>query len=403
MPDMTPESVPVARSDVAGVEVDGEMVLYDDSQRRLHRLNPTAALVWQCLDGSASLREIAGDVAEAFSSDPRTVLADIVAVAGQFAEEGLLEGTGPAAEEDSVAGRLGQGTGSEEEAAAGSDVQRADSDTVARPFIDERPTPCMDRTFALGPKGSMTVRVGPHLVGLRASSVEVAEAARAVFAPALVEGVEAPPNVSVAETTVRAGRPQYWCYRSGTVARRARGLQGALRSAARLLSSYADEGVGDGSAVLVPALVAVRDGSAVLLCPQSRFLVPGLDARLRAGGWRLSDEPWARIDPRTGEVVIPPLEVDIDEAALAGLSADRLDGNDAPVGRYPVEAWIAPPKGRVDTSTTAGRLVGLAAESPDLDRDPGFVLDALSGLIRRVAWRVAPGFDAPAFSRLVNA
>jgi len=401
VPDMTPESVPVARSDVAGVEVDGEMVLYDDSQRRLHRLNPTAALVWQCLDGSASLREIAGDVAEAFSSDPQTVLADIVAVAGQFAEEGLLEGTERDAEEDSAAGRLDQATGSEEEGPAARAVQQTDSD--AGPFIEERSTPCMDRTFSLGASGSMTVRVGRHLVGLRASSVEVAEAARAVFAPALVEGVEAPPNVSVAETTVRAGRPQYWCYRSGVVARRARALQGALRSAARLLSSYADEGLRDEAVVLVPAMVAVRGGSAVLLCPQSRFLVPGLDARLRADGWSLSDEPWARIDPRTGEVVIPPLEVDIDEAALAGLPADRLDGNDAPAGCYPVEAWIAPPQARVDTSTAAGRLVGLAADSPDLDRDPGLVLDALSGLIRRIAWRVATGFDAPAFSSLVNA
>jgi len=101
--------------------------------------------------------------------------------------------------------------------------------------------------------------------------------------------------------------------------------------------------------------------------------------------------------------VIPPLEVDIDEATLAGLPADRLDGNDAPAGRYPVEAWVAPPQGRVDTSTAAGRLVGLAADSPDLDRDPGLVLDALSGLLRRIAWRVATGFDAPAFSSLVNA
>jgi hypothetical protein len=403
VPDMTPESVPVARRDVAGVEVDGEMVLYDDSQRRLHRLNPTAALVWQCLDGSASLREIAGDVAEVFSSDPRTVLRDIVALAGHFAEEGLLEGTGPsAAEEDAVAGGVGQEAGANGEAVSGGDVQ-AVNEVPGPPFIAERPTPCMDRTFSLGASGSMAVRVGPHLLGLRASSAEVAEAARAVLAPALVEGVEAPPNVSVAETTVRAGRPQYWCYRSGLLTGKARGLQGAMRAAVRLLSSYADEGSREGSDVIVPAMVAVRGGSAVLICPQSRFMVPGLDARLRAAGWSLSGEPWARIDPRTGEVVIPPLEIDIDELALAALPADRLDGDDAPAGRYPVEAWIAPPSGRVDTSTTAGRLVGVAAESPDLARDPGLVLQAVSGLLRRADWRAAPRFDAPAFSALVNA
>lgn len=84
-----------ARSDLAAVELDGEAVIYDDANRRLHRLNAPATILWNCLDGAASLRQIAGDIAETLGADATSVLSDIVTVAKQLVAEGLLESSQP--------------------------------------------------------------------------------------------------------------------------------------------------------------------------------------------------------------------------------------------------------------------------------------------------------------------
>jgi hypothetical protein len=93
MTNLHSESALSVRADLTAVDVDGELVIYDDSRRRLHRLNPSATILWNCLDGSATLREIADDIAEALATDPDSVLSDIVALAAHLEDEGLLQGS----------------------------------------------------------------------------------------------------------------------------------------------------------------------------------------------------------------------------------------------------------------------------------------------------------------------
>lgn len=76
---------------LAGVELDGETILYDEDSGGLHVLNPTATLVWRCLDGAASLGELADDIAAALGADPVAVGRDMLALAQQLDDEGLLE------------------------------------------------------------------------------------------------------------------------------------------------------------------------------------------------------------------------------------------------------------------------------------------------------------------------
>lgn len=85
-----PEFVGVRHPDLASVEVDGETVLFDSRQSRLHRLNHTASTLWVCLDGSASLDEIARDIAEVYAADPTRVLGDLLQVVRRLVDEGLL-------------------------------------------------------------------------------------------------------------------------------------------------------------------------------------------------------------------------------------------------------------------------------------------------------------------------
>jgi hypothetical protein len=83
-------SAPAPRRSLVWVEVDGELVVADEESGGLHLLNPTAALVFSCLDGASTLEEIAGDIAAELGSDPAQVTADVVALARQLQAMGVL-------------------------------------------------------------------------------------------------------------------------------------------------------------------------------------------------------------------------------------------------------------------------------------------------------------------------
>lgn len=76
---------------MASVEIDGEIVLYDDAERRFHRLNPSAASLWLCLDGHATLAEIARDIAYVYAEPAESILGDLLGTARRLNAEGLLE------------------------------------------------------------------------------------------------------------------------------------------------------------------------------------------------------------------------------------------------------------------------------------------------------------------------
>ena len=71
------------------VEMDGEAVILDEEADRLHVLNATATLVWQCLDGVSTIEEICVDLAEGLGVPYDQVLADTLAVVDNMLAEGL--------------------------------------------------------------------------------------------------------------------------------------------------------------------------------------------------------------------------------------------------------------------------------------------------------------------------
>lgn len=75
------------------VELDGEAVIYDERNGDLHRLNPTASLVFSLLDGSSTIDELARDVGETFSMPVGEVGEQLHALVVQFGESHLLVGT----------------------------------------------------------------------------------------------------------------------------------------------------------------------------------------------------------------------------------------------------------------------------------------------------------------------
>ena len=95
------------------VEIDGDAIVLDEEQNRLHLLNASAALVWACYDGAATLADIAHDLADATGVPLPGMVADVLAITRSLGVEGLVEdvvgdaaGSGVAVPEVEVSGPL---------------------------------------------------------------------------------------------------------------------------------------------------------------------------------------------------------------------------------------------------------------------------------------------------------
>ena len=84
--------VPARADTVYSVTIDGEAVLLDEAINRLHHLNPTAALLWSCFDGEASIATIVGEISDELGLEEQEVLDSSIDVVRHLAAEGLLAG-----------------------------------------------------------------------------------------------------------------------------------------------------------------------------------------------------------------------------------------------------------------------------------------------------------------------
>ena len=92
--------VPSRSETVYAVEIDGEAVLLDEAVNRLHHLNHSAALLWRCFDGEASVATLAGEISEELALSEAEVLSTTLDVVRHLGEEGLLAGVPRTATDD---------------------------------------------------------------------------------------------------------------------------------------------------------------------------------------------------------------------------------------------------------------------------------------------------------------
>jgi hypothetical protein len=83
---------PARASHTYTVELDGEAVVLDEVEQRLHLLNHSASLLWAVFDGHATLAELAAEIATELSLPADTVLDDARRAVLELADEGLLDG-----------------------------------------------------------------------------------------------------------------------------------------------------------------------------------------------------------------------------------------------------------------------------------------------------------------------
>jgi Coenzyme PQQ synthesis protein D (PqqD) len=80
------------RLDLPGRPVSRDLMLRDPETGRVHFLNATAAVVWNCCDGETSVAECAQRLRSAFAVPPSVdLLADIRAAVTDLNRRGLLD------------------------------------------------------------------------------------------------------------------------------------------------------------------------------------------------------------------------------------------------------------------------------------------------------------------------
>ncbi|SRR6266705_1052011 len=86
-------SKPKVREDLDVVELDDELVLYDPVRDDVHYLNPAAAIVFQLCDGSATVREVAGEIAQPLGIPEKRIERQVRTLLKELRKVGLLEGS----------------------------------------------------------------------------------------------------------------------------------------------------------------------------------------------------------------------------------------------------------------------------------------------------------------------
>ena len=90
------KSVCLPSEDVVAREIEGDMIIVPlvagigDSDDELYTLNETGKAIWQKLDGQKTLGQLAGELAEEYSSPLGEIEKDVVGFASEMLRRGML-------------------------------------------------------------------------------------------------------------------------------------------------------------------------------------------------------------------------------------------------------------------------------------------------------------------------
>ncbi|MFI5101211.1 MAG: PqqD family protein, partial [Actinomycetes bacterium] len=191
----------VPRAGLTVVPVHDELVVYDGTgDGNLHRLDPRAALVWQLLDGTATVRQTALEIAEAVGADPIQVTADVASLVRDLRDLNLVAtpGSKPARRR----ARASRAPSSDDDASEAEPAQQTSGVLVMKR------TPCFAALEAEGWHATDAVSAGPYVVGIRTSDESTRALVRTRFEPLLDPVTVADPNFSQRPAVAAApGRP----------------------------------------------------------------------------------------------------------------------------------------------------------------------------------------------------
>jgi len=85
---------PRRRADVLELDMGDGFILYNHDSSLVHHLNPTAAVVWQVLDGVGTVETLAAEVADEYGLPVENVHMQITSLIAELDAMGLVEDAG---------------------------------------------------------------------------------------------------------------------------------------------------------------------------------------------------------------------------------------------------------------------------------------------------------------------
>jgi hypothetical protein len=82
---------PISRYDIMYRELDDGCILYDASGLNVYTLNATAAYIWNCCDGTYTVKQTVEDLTDFCAIDADAALKHVTKTLEQFRERGLLD------------------------------------------------------------------------------------------------------------------------------------------------------------------------------------------------------------------------------------------------------------------------------------------------------------------------
>jgi hypothetical protein len=310
--------VPVPAPGITTVLVGLEAVVLDERTTEFHMLSGTAALIWDCFDGSTALGVAATEIVQVTSAPFEQVLRETLDLTRQCRALGLVRDARDAHDETGEPWVLGAPP-----PAAGA---------ACPSWVEQR---CRGGTGA-----SLTVEHDGRRATVRAGEAPALHELGEILRPLVVAHDPSAPRVSIVVGAADGPRREMDRVFSGRVelcrtASRLRRTAAVLAQVDRLLA-HPDDALELACSVLLDA-----SDRAVLVDDRTGIMRVG-DRRLARLGLRRLDLEVARIDRADLRLLVPELRLPVDGDALARLDdALRAEGERGlPAGPYPVRAVV---------------------------------------------------------------
>jgi hypothetical protein len=343
--------------------VANELLLFDPTGSLRILLNPTAALVWSCLDGCATLEDIGADLADGLDAPYDTVLESIVPVVAHFAARGIVLDA------------------------------RFDELPQHRPLGRSAPPP--EAHGLSSAVDSPAVRVGQEIVRVHSNDGELQEHLRAAIAPCLTNS--APSHTLSLLAVAPRGRiaGAAYIYRDDELVFRTTSRGRALRVALAQLDCFTDS---DASQVRLNAHVLVTAKGVVLVGGWLREMIDTSWERLATFGYRVAEVAFATAERTTFEVMVEPTGRPLAPSGVAAIDAAYPRKRHEPevLGRFPIRAivLVGSEPDREKLASPSQKLAGSLRLLAGLGRHiPSADAEWLSQLIDRVEPHWVFGFD----------
>ena len=83
--------VPEKAADVLELDMEDGFILFNHDSSLVHHLNPSAGIIWQLCDGTASIDDLAADVAAEFKVDAGETLRQLTSLIAELDALGLVQ------------------------------------------------------------------------------------------------------------------------------------------------------------------------------------------------------------------------------------------------------------------------------------------------------------------------